>query len=674
MLEFFGVLDKFSIVKQLPLFCELNFFEKSLVSKKCELVSFKSQDIIYREGDAPDAFYCLVSGRVRLFVKGREEKELTLEYLGRGKYFGIISLLTADPHSVTVEVINDAVALKIKKDDFDYILKRIPKLAIDLSQSLSRRLKRKDLHHRTIFESAIISVFSPVKGIGKTLYALNLGASLHRETHKRAIFLQLGQKSDEVLSALEASSSSVREIRELASDLSRLDNFIVHHESGIDFLPANFRVGGDADMSAVISLLSCLTNDYHYIIIDLPAQLDPTIFKVLTQSDLIHLIADNETANLDIIGRLVTELRVSLKHAEHKINIIVNELKAEDGVSTATKRMEILKTEIWANLPLIDYKGAVTPKEMLLTINDPAAEYSRAIRRISRQIGQVTIGLALGCGAASGLAHVGVLKVLEREDIPIDIVSGSSIGAMVGAFWAAGLSAKEIEEAVLRHRLKLSGYNATDFIFPKLGLMRPKRINWFLREVLGDKTFYDIRFPLKIMSTDVRTRGEVAIDSGSLVKAVSASSAIPGIFEPVKYADRYLMDGGVLNPVPVGIFIKMGIKKIIAVNVLPFFDPDSLENDGRLETEKNFRASAWMRKIKPWLSPNIVDVIMSSLQAMEYVLAEASCRQADIYLRPDLKPTEWFNFYDAQHFIDKGQEAAENRLAEIKGLTKENNS
>ncbi|MFZ5800871.1 MAG: patatin-like phospholipase family protein [Candidatus Omnitrophota bacterium] len=671
MLEFLGVLDKFSIVKQLPVFSELNFFEKSLISKKCELVSFKTQDIIYREGDSPDAFYCLVSGRVRLFVKSKEERELTLEYLGRGKYFGIISLLTGDPHSVTVEVINDAVILKIKKDDFDYILKRIPRLAIDLSQSLSRRLKRKDLHHRTIFESAIISVFSPVKGIGKTLYALNLCVSLHMETKKRAIFLQLGQKSEEVLRALEASSLSVKESRELASDLSRLNNFIIRHESGIDFLPANFRVGGDADMSAVISLLSCLTNDYHYIVIDLPSQLDPTVFKVLTQSDSIHLISDSEPANLEIIGRLVTELRVSLKHAEHKIRVIVNELKTEDGVTTSAKRMEILKTEIWATLPFIEYKGALSPKEMLLVVNDPAAEYPRAIRRISRQIGQVTIGLALGCGAASGLAHIGVIKVLERENIPIDIVSGSSIGAMIAAFWAVGLSAAEIEAVVLRHRAKLSGYNATDFVFPKLGLMRPKRIIWFLREVLGDKSFYDVRFPLKIMSTDVKTREEVAIDNGSLVKAVSASSAIPGIFEPVKYADRYLMDGGVLNPVPVGILLKLGIKKIIAVNVLPYFDADYLENEGRVEAQNNRRTAAWMKKIKPWLSPNIVDVIMSSLQAMEYVLADVACHMADVYLRPDLKPTEWFNFLDAQFFIDKGQEIAEKHLSDIKALTKE---
>lgn len=671
MLDIFGILDKFSIVKQLPLFSELNFFEKSLIAKKCELEVFKTADIIYREGDVPDAFYCLVSGRVKLFVKSKEGREQTLEYLSRGKYFGIISLLTGEPHSVTVEVINDSVVLKIKKEDFDYILQRIPKLAIDLSQSLSRRLKRKDLHQKTVFESTVISVYSPVKGIGKTLYALNLAISLHQETLKRAIFLQIGQKFKEVLRALSIDSARTIDIKEIGFNLPRLQDSIIGHKTGIDFLGVAYSNGSDAYISAVISILSHLTNDYHYIIIDLPAELDPTVFKTLTQSDLIHLVTDTEEGNLNIIAKLMVDLRTSLKHAEPKIKIIANELKKGDAVAVE-KRAQILKHEIWANLPFIVDKGQLAVQEMLLVADQPASEYARAIRRIARQIGQVMVGLALGCGAASGLAHLGVIKVLERENIPIDIVSGSSIGAMIGAFWASGLSAQQIEEAIIKNRVKLSGYNITDFIFPKLGLMRPKRIEWFLKEVMGDKTFYDIRFPLKIMSTDVRTREEVAIEDGSLAKAVLASSAIPGIFEPVRYGDRYLMDGGVLNPVPVGILMKLGIKKIIAINVLPYFDAHYAEKAGDSQVNKKISKYEWFKKrIRPWLSPNIVDVIMSSLQAMEYVLAEASCQQADIFIRPDIEPSEWFNFLDAQHFIKKGEEAAEKYIAEIKKLIKE---
>lgn len=666
MFEILGMVDKFNIVKQLPLFSELNFFEKSLIAKKCELVAFKTSDVVYREGDIPDAFYCLVSGRVRLFAKTREGQEQVLEYLSRGKYFGIISLLTGEPHSVTVEVINDLVILKIKKEDFDYILTRIPKLAIDLSQSLSRRLKRKDLHQKTIFESTIISVFSPVKGIGKTQYALNLAVSLHRETNKRAIFLQIGRKFEDVFRALKITGATLN-IKEIGFDLPRLNDLIVRHKTGIDFLGVDYVSAANLEISAVISILSHLTNDYHYIIIDLPAEMDQTVFKTLTQSDLIHLLTDAQEQNLNIIANLIVDLRTNLKHAEHKIQIIVNELKDTEAV-TVGKRTEILKHEIWANLPFI--KGQVGPEGMLLVVDDPINEYARAVRRISRQIGQVMVGLALGCGAASGLAHVGILKVLERENIPIDIVSGSSIGAMIGAFWAAGLSAQEIEEAVIKHRVRLSGYNMADFVFPKLGLMQPKRIAWFLKEVLKDKTFYDIRFPLKILATDVKTREEVVIENGSLVKAVLASSAIPGIFEPVRYGDRYFMDGGVLNSVPVGILMKMGIKKIIAVNVLPHFDPEHLDKKDFSRSNKTNKFK-WFDKIRPWLSPNIVDVIMSSLQAMEYVLAEASCRQADIFIRPDLEPTEWFNFYDAQHFIKKGEEAAEEHIAEIKKLITE---
>ena len=319
MLEIFGMMDKFSIVKQLPLFSELNFFEKSLAAKKCELVVFKTGDIVYREGDNPDAFYCLVSGRVRLFVKSKDGREQTLEYLSRGKYFGIISLLTGEPHSVTVEIINDSVVLKINKEDFDYILKRIPRLAIDLSQSLSRRLKRKDLHHKTIFESTVISVYSPVKGIGKTQYALNLAVSLHKETGKKVAFLQIEQDFSVVSRALKIGAVPAIDIREVSFDLPRLQSLIIKHQTGIDFLGVSFDGKANAEVSAVIPIISHLTNDYHYVVIDLPSSLDQMVFKTLTQSDLVHLVTDTEEVNLNIIGKLVVDLRAELKHTAHKI-------------------------------------------------------------------------------------------------------------------------------------------------------------------------------------------------------------------------------------------------------------------------------------------------------------------------------------------------------------------
>jgi len=290
MFELTGLWDKFSLIKQLPLFSALNFFEKSLIVKRSVLVGFKAQDVIYREGDPADAFYCIISGNARLFVKSFPQEEETIEYLGRGKYFGIISLLTGEPHSVSAEVVNDAVILKIKKEDFDYILKRIPKLSVDLNLSLFRRVKRRDIHHKTIFESTIISVYSCLKGVGKTIYALNLALSLKKEAGKRVIFLLVSPKNEALYSSLKIDQSKQPlDVKSLETDFQKIAECIALLKEGIHFLSLKAGVGDISAQASLEPLLTYLANEFHYIVVDLAEELSENVFKVLNQSDLIRI-------------------------------------------------------------------------------------------------------------------------------------------------------------------------------------------------------------------------------------------------------------------------------------------------------------------------------------------------------------------------------------------------
>ncbi len=674
MFELAGLLDKFSVVKQLPLFSELNFFEKSLIVKRAVLVGFKTKDLIYREGDPADAFYCIVSGRVRLFVKSFPQDEETLEYLGRGKYFGIISLLTGEVHSVTAEVVSDTVVLKIKKDDFDYILKRIPALAIDLNLSLLRRLKRKDIHHKTIFESTIISVYSPLKDVGKTSYALNLALSLKKETAKRVVFLLVSSKDEALYSALNLGpAKQPLDVGSLGQDFSKINDYVTSLKEGISFLPLKLDSGGIPNSPSLIPFLTYLANEFHYIVIDLPDELSESVFKALNHSDLIHLVTDANQESLTATNKIFAELENNVKNAGSKIKIIINELK-EHGVKPWQEREKILKPGAWAVLPDISSNSLIfKEKPSMLVTQEPNCEYSKALRRVAREVAGVMVGLALGSGAAGGLAHIGVLKVFEKENITIDIISGSSMGALVAAFWATGISALEIEEAVIKNKGWLSGYRMLDLVFPKSGLIGGKKINKFLKMYLANKTFRDIRCPLKIMATNLETREEVVIEEGSLLTAVRASSAVPGIFEPVKFNGSYLIDGAVLNPVPVGVLAKLGIKKIIAVNVLPHVKVNHDMGPAKSELAKTgiYGGAPDFKRFKGKASPNIIDAIMGSFEAMEYVLADASCRQSDIYLHPEIEEYDWFDFSQAQDFIRLGEEEALKYLAEIKELIKE---
>ena len=170
--------DYKSILKEIPLFAALSKRELELVRERSAIIEFKKRQAIYKEGAPASYFYCILRGRVVISSQDGQVrtgarpstssdgagKQNVLEYLHRGKYFGIISMLTGEPHSVTAKALNDCACLVIAREDFDFLLKKIPSIAVDLGRTLSRRLKRKDSHPKSIFESTIIAVMSSCPG------------------------------------------------------------------------------------------------------------------------------------------------------------------------------------------------------------------------------------------------------------------------------------------------------------------------------------------------------------------------------------------------------------------------------------------------------------------------------------------------------------------------------
>ena len=173
------------------------------------------------------------------------------------------------------------------------------------------------------------------------------------------------------------------------------------------------------------------------------------------------------------------------------------------------------------------------------------------------------IGLALSGGFARGIAHIGVLKVLDEENIPISFVAGSSVGAFIGAIYCAGASAREIEQIAgnvrRRHFARLA--------ISRFGLFSNHRMIKFLNKILKVKTFEELEIPLAITATEISNGAGVVFRSGPLAEAVRASCAYPGVFPPVDIDGRMLVDGGLAYPVPVQPVSEMGSERIIAVHL-----------------------------------------------------------------------------------------------------------
>lgn len=265
-------------------------------------------------------------------------------------------------------------------------------------------------------------------------------------------------------------------------------------------------------------------------------------------------------------------------------------------------------------------------------------------------------GLALGSGAARGLAHIGVLKALRDASTPVDMVAGTSIGAMVGACFAKEGEITAVEELALN-----TGWRElARLLDPRLGSLRKglihgRRIQELLYSVIGDVEFKDLKIPFAAVATDLNTGREVVIRKGSVVEAVRASISMPGIFVPVTLEDRCLVDGGLTNPVPADILHDMGAGLIVAVNVL--VEPQESKHAASLSKEDGVAGL-----------PNIFNALIQSIYIMEYEITKARTLKADVVITPDVSHIGAFEFHRGEEAILAGYEAARKALPKLHRL------
>lgn len=264
------------------------------------------------------------------------------------------------------------------------------------------------------------------------------------------------------------------------------------------------------------------------------------------------------------------------------------------------------------------------------------------------------IGLALGGGAARGLAHIGVIKILERENIPIDLIAGTSMGALVGALYAQGRTSEELEEiATGANQRKIT--SLLDLTFPRSGLISGNKITQFIKELFGELDFSQLKIPFISVATDIMTGEEVIINKGKVFEATRASISVPVVFTPFKKSGRYLVDGGLTDSVPVGITRQMGADLVIAVNVMPRLNKK--DTPVILEGED----------IEPDTSePNIFNIIMRIINISSNHLTTVSLSQADVIIEPELSSIGLTQFGHAAEAIRLGAEAAEKAIPKIK--------
>ncbi len=267
------------------------------------------------------------------------------------------------------------------------------------------------------------------------------------------------------------------------------------------------------------------------------------------------------------------------------------------------------------------------------------ASWVEGIRRWARaghRPNEPAIGLALGGGFARGIAHLGVLRVLDRRGIPIRRIAGVSAGAIVAAAYASGTSVEEIVEAARAMRFK----DVASWRLSLLGLAASERMAIFLRRLLKVYRFEEMRIPLAVVATDLRTgRPLVFRDHGDVLLPIRASCSYPGLFRPVPYRGQHLVDGAMSMEVPSAALREMGTTHIVSV-CLPV-------NGGTFDPR------------------NMLQVVNRCFQIMQRRSEREWRRASNLVIEPNVDGIPWDGFENADRLIERGERAAEAALPRI---------
>jgi len=248
------------------------------------------------------------------------------------------------------------------------------------------------------------------------------------------------------------------------------------------------------------------------------------------------------------------------------------------------------------------------------------------------------VALVLGGGAARGFAHVGVIRILEREKIPIDMIVGTSVGAFVGAIYASERDSFQLEW--IAYQVTQEDIFDFSLIYSKMGPVQGEKLEEFVKTKLKFKNLEDLKLPFYPVATDLLTGETVTLEKGSIARAVRASSAIPGIFVPVQFANRTLVDGGVTNNLPIEIARQKGADIVIAVNI--------------------------SKDVKNVQIDSVIDVILQSIDIMGKELLKHKKQGADVLIEPHVGNIGMIDFSQKKKCIEEGMKATQAALPLIK--------
>jgi predicted acylesterase/phospholipase RssA/CRP-like cAMP-binding protein len=603
-----------TLLADIPFFAALDEATRSELAGRLEPVNVAAGQVIFRQGDAGDGLYLVVSGRLRVSVAGEgpgDGPDRMLYDLGRGAIVGEMALLTDRPRAATVHAVRDSDLLLLRVSSFTSLMERSPALVTGMIRLLVDRLLAVDQLLITDRPQA------PPPG-GHTIAVACAGRN------SRAAALVAGQLEAHLAAQLARAGS-----------VFRVDADVVARQLGPNAAQAS---PGDPGRAELIGWLHGIERTHDRVIYQPDAQDTAWSRLCLSQSDVVLLVAS--ATDDPAIGAV--EARA----------LATSSLRCELALLHPADLAPSSVTASWlARRPVADHHHL-------------RADRPGDVARLARMITGTGCGLVLGGGGARGLAHLGVIRALEEAGVPIDVVGGTSIGAIMAGLCARGLPDSERVRRVMH--IARTGRRLVTPTLPLIALSAGRRVDQILTEHLTSVPIEDLPVGFFCVSASL-TRAEAIIhERGPLWTAVRASLALPGIYPPV-YADGdLLIDGGAVDNLPVGVMRdRVGVGSVIAVDVASETEPLTVAPYGP-------GMSGWRvlgRRLNPFTPahpvPGIAEILNRSTGLSQIRRRRAALDDArvDLVLHPPVARLRTLDFNGGIALIDAGYRYAADALA-----------
>lgn len=587
-----------------------------------EVVVYEPGAIVLKQGEVGQRFFIVQSGRAEVVLEA--ETDVALAVLQVGNFFGEFSCLTGQPVSATIRALDTLTVQVIERDGLLQLLDAHPAFMRHVLNELLQRMSKSNVR-------------------------------VKEETLRTNVLIEsaLADKKDQ-LGELVARSEAMQQVEEQIAELARsAQPVLITGESGTgkEFI-ANMLHYRSTDLTGPVLKVSAIDFNWDEWRRKLAAAHGGTL--LLTHSDALPLQTVHDTvkeqpdhtrliltAAKRIPGLDVAEIRVPpLRERYEDLGGLIRECLQRDGVGNLSDPVSGPAFRKLISYPFLD--GNV--KELFDVIHRAAIMsggetiQSEHVQFSSQRVhgSRPKIGLALGAGVVRGFAHIGVLRALIQEGIPIDLIAGCSIGAIIGSFFASGKSLDEIEQIWPT----LGWGNFVSVGFPRTGVLNTTRMEKWVIKHLGNVRIEDMPIPFAAVATDGETGMPVILKSGPVAPAVRASASIPVMMKPITHEGRLLWDGGLVHKVPVHLARSMGANVVIAVDVgFPAFKK---------------------RKVR-----NLVDALTFPLEIMQEAVAQEELELADVVLRPGAD-VSGYSFKNMGVFVKQGEDAAREAMPRIR--------